>query len=175
MLDPLVAYTPIEPSERAGSQPASSKACQAHCKNSRCCGSIIRAACGGKPKNSASNSSIPSMSGVRRTYDGLARACSLTPAALSCCSDSVTMDSSPRRRLSHNADGELAPGNLPAIPTTATALAGSESDAWDSFTRVVLSSAAVRHLVARRRAGWLDRERCRYAECRHPGPGRVAG
>ena len=37
----------------------------AHCKKNRCCGSIIRATCGAKPKNSASNSSTPSRSAAR--------------------------------------------------------------------------------------------------------------
>src|ERR1700716_428728 len=173
MLKPLVAYTPIEPSNRAGSQPASSKACHAHCKNSRCCGSITRATCGGNPKNSASNSSIPSMIGARRTYDDFARVFSLTPAAVSCSSDSVTIDSSPRRRLSQNADSELAPGNLAAMPTTAIALDGSESDGKVWFTRVVLSSAALRHLGAQRRAGWLYRERHLRTQCCHARPRRA--
>ena len=50
------------------------------------------------------------------------------PAARRSSSDRVTIDSSPRRRLSQNADTESAPGNLPAMPTTAIALGGSEAD-----------------------------------------------
>jgi hypothetical protein len=159
MLEAVVPYTPIEPSNPAGSQPASSRACHAHCKNNRCCGSIIRAVCGGKPKNSASNSSTPLMRGARRTYDGLAKVFSLTPAALSWSSDNVTIDSLPHLRLSQNCDSESAPGSLPAMPTIAMALGGSNSDAsLDSFTRLVLSSAASRHHGEQRRVGWHDRE-----------------
>src|ERR1700739_1812250 len=47
------------------------------------------------------------------------------PSASRSSSDRVTIDSSPRRRLSQNADSVLAPGNLAAMPTTAIALGGS--------------------------------------------------
>src|SRR3954452_20186720 len=49
------------------------------------------------------------------------------PAARRSSADRVTIDSSPRSRLSQNVDTESAPGNLPAIPTTAIALGGKPS------------------------------------------------
>ena len=101
------------------------------------------------PKKSASNSSIPSISAARRTYAGLASAFSLTPAAGRSSSDSVTIDSSPRRRLSQNADTESAPGNLPAMPTTAIALGGNESD---STVAGHARSPTFRRIAARCRA-----------------------
>lgn len=78
----------------------------------------------GNPKKSASNSSIPSSSGARRTYAGSASVLSLTPASRRSCSDRVTIDSLPRRRLLQKVDRSFAPGNLPAMPTTAMALSG---------------------------------------------------
>ena len=82
-------------------------------------------------------------------------------------SDSVTIDSSPRRRLSQNSAGELAPGKRAAIPITAMALGGNESDGVVSFTRVALSFGASMRLGAQRRAGWPSRER--RQRCCPPG------
>ena len=81
----------------------------------------------------------------------IAKVFSLTPAAPSCSSDNVTIDSSPRCRLCQNADSELAPGNLPAMPTTAMALAGSVSDARNC-SRVQSSLPPHCGTVARSRA-----------------------
>jgi hypothetical protein len=54
---PQPAKTPIEPSKRAGGWPASSSASQAHSMKWRCCGSVIAASFGPKPKNPASKPS----------------------------------------------------------------------------------------------------------------------
>lgn len=62
---------------------------------------------------------------ARRTYAGSASVLSLTPASRSSCSDRVTIDSLPRRRLLQNAETSLAPGNRPAMPTTAIAFSGT--------------------------------------------------
>src|ERR1700760_4804559 len=121
--------------------------------NSRCCGSIIRAPCGVKPKKSASNSSMRVIRAARLTYEGLDRAASETPAATRSASESPTMDSTPSRRLRQNVDSESAPGNRPAIPTTAIASKGGapgDEMAELLFTRLVLPSAASRLLGAPR-------------------------
>ena len=57
---PQPANTPIAPAKRSGGCPASSSASQATSRNWRCCGSMIAASFGQKPKNSASNISKPS-------------------------------------------------------------------------------------------------------------------
>jgi hypothetical protein len=66
-LRPQPAYTPIEPSCFSGSQPASSRASQAHSRNTRCCGSVISASLALKPKNEASNRSTSSSQPAART------------------------------------------------------------------------------------------------------------
>src|ERR1700749_860575 len=95
---------------------------------------------------------------------------------MSSSSDNVTIDSSPHRKLFQNADTELAPGNLPAIPTIAIALDGSEFDEGSIpiVTLVVLPSAAWRLAGALRHAAGPDREVRLRARC-CPGPGGRAG
>ena len=86
---------------------------------------------------------------------------------MSSSSDNVTIDSSPRRKLFQNADTELAPGNLPAMPTIAIALDGSDSDEDLTLvvTVVVLPSGAWRLVGALRHAAGLDREVRSCARC----------
>src|ERR1700738_1112249 len=77
------------------------------------------------------------------------------PSASRSSSDSVTIDSSPRRRLSQKADSVLAPGNLAAMPTTAIALAGSS---LLLVTLDLLPFAELRLVAVLRRAAWPDHE-----------------
>src|SRR5215212_8360093 len=88
---------------------------------------------------------------------------------MSSSSDKSTIDSSPRRRLSQNVDTESAPGNLPAMPTTAIAFGGSEFVANGTsillVTLVVLPSAAWPLVGALRHVDWLDRELRSWARC----------
>src|SRR5581483_4680623 len=91
------------------------------------------------------------------------------PSASRSSSDSVTIDSSPRRKLSQKPDSVLAPGNLAAMPTTAIALGGSS---LLLVTLGLLPFAALRLAAALRRAAWLDHElrwRCRPF-LRRPAP-----
>ena len=58
-----------------------------------------------------------------------------TPASIRSSSDRSTMDSTPSRRLRQNSDNDAAPGNRPAMPTTAIAFGGggvSSSQCWGS-------------------------------------------
>src|ERR1700691_457145 len=90
------------------------------------------------------------------------------PSLSKSSSDNVTIDSLPTRKLSQNADTEPAPGNLPAMPTTAIALSGTEDADWDSMlvvTRVVLPSAATRLAGALRHVAGLDRALRRRVRC----------
>src|SRR5262245_6076667 len=84
------------------------------------------------------------------------------PAAKRSSSDRVTIDSSPRRKLSQNADSESAPGNRPAMPTIAIALGGSEDDCEKSSLLLVtlglLPFAASRLAAALRHAAGHDHE-----------------
>ena len=63
------------------------------------------------------------------------------------------IDSSPRRRLSQNADTLLAPGNLPAMPTTAIALRRSRVS--PSTCSCLLSSLSPRRGSLARRSALL--------------------
>src|SRR5215212_609036 len=77
-------------------------------------------------------------------------------------SDKSTIDSSPRRRFSQNVDTESAPGNLPAMPTTAIALGGRVfvgiRSLFSLLTLVVLPFAAWSLVGVPRRVHALDRE-----------------
>src|SRR5436190_20736406 len=64
---PQPAKTPIDPPKAKGSYPACSSASQAHSRKCRCCGSIIDASLGLKPKNSASDLSTPSRTAAALT------------------------------------------------------------------------------------------------------------
>ena len=64
-LSPLPAKTPQrQPASRAGTMAASSMACQACCRNSRCCGSINCASRAVMLKNAASKRSMSSMAPI---------------------------------------------------------------------------------------------------------------
>src|SRR3954467_6590460 len=102
------------------------------------------------------------------------------PAARRSSSDRVTIDSSPRRRLSQNVDTESAPGNLPAMPTTAIALGGKASLLL--VTLGLLPFAALRLAAVLRpaavllHAAGLDHERrLRFRSCPAAHLGRVDG
>src|SRR6202012_957126 len=98
---------------------------------------------------------MPSISAARRTYAWFASSFSGMPSASRSSSASVTIDSSPRTRLSQNADTVLAPGNLAALPTTAIALGGSS---LLLVTLDLLPFASRRRAAALRHAAWLDHE-----------------
>src|ERR1700722_2003697 len=94
------------------------------------------------------------------------------PSASRSSSDRVTIDSSPRRRLSQKADSVLAPGTLAAMPTTAIALGGSS---LLLVTLDLLPFAEPRRVAGLRRAAWLCREphcRCQpFPRCQDPTDG----
>src|SRR5258708_5503371 len=101
------------------------------------------------------------------------------PAARRLSSDRVTIDSSPRRKLSQNADTESAPGNLPAMPTTAIALGGSdagcEKDSLPLLTLDLLPFAGPRRAAAMRHAAEPDCEHRSRSRCCPARRGRVDG
>src|SRR6185295_19101031 len=117
---------------RAGSTPASSSACQAHSRNSRCCGSIDSASRGEKSKNGASSRSISARSAAALIHRGSAACSGVKPAARTSASASGRIDSTPAHKFAHSASASAAPGKRPAKPTIATSSPVVESAAADS-------------------------------------------
>ncbi len=103
-----------------GPRPAFSNACHTVSRNNRCWGSSSAASRALTLKNDASNRSTPSNTEAARTYSGRENTSRGTPSANSSSSLSGATDSTPPRRLRQKASRSGAPGNRPAMPTTAT-------------------------------------------------------
>src|SRR5947208_12835769 len=92
--------TPISPGNVDGAYAASSSASQQLSRKSRCCGSVMSASRGLKPKNFASKPSMSSTTPRALTYRGSASTSGGTPSASSSSSEKKLTPLRPSRRLS---------------------------------------------------------------------------